>query len=710
VLGKIVVAAVAGYLAGFAATYVFCAAGIKTWLTYVSSTKTVPATEPIIVITLLAIFAGCINSLWPKFTSAPESVTEGVPTPSAAKKQKETRRKLRRENVKRKIAFDAILAGVTLALYLVIIMIDESLGDLTDKVALILASLPGAIGFCHHVFAVGLHFTRRQTTVEAYKTFRERYDQARRGDTESSSPLDEMTKDEPEDYIPPLPQTFFASLLITAVLLVPASMTTDPDFLKLEPPAAGTVASGAQGATTSRTITEQTTVKGSGDQTTTTKTTTEGATIAPPAGKQGTGTAAAAAAKDPRSESQIKGRVALVNGIFFAGLGAYVWALYLLVSRINAAALTSRFLINCAVRTAMGIAIGAGMSVIGPTVFTGGSGWLLLFLIGMLPQWALTTLRNKAKEWFGVKEDGCETLPICLVDGLNDGLIDLLSELGVGDIEHLAHCDPGELTLQTLFPLARVTNWIDQALLIQEVRGDIVNFRNNGISTATSFARLHAEFAGLLKVRAARVIAQPAAPVPSPVPAPVPSPVAAPAPPNPADPATLFTGCALNALPVPAAPYNPQTEAGAIYAALATGSKRSAEALHLLGRRFFDDYFVAFLWNLWNMPGSIWTGWVAELAEWMPAVFNAAETAADSAGVHLIPAASWDDCLCISSTSPDTLSTFFSKFGEALRSELDALDYVLDKDADPAQWFESAKSWRDVVKRIFPQVQPKARC
>lgn len=634
---------------------------VRPWIVaFLKATE--PATVPIILITVFMIILGVVNSLWTTLSRETETPEPADADDKDAKKKERARKS---EEVKRQIQFDAVLAGITLVLYLIVIMLTESLTTLTEKVALILAILPGATGLCHHVFAVGSHFLRRQSTVEAYKEFRERYDRARRGDTEAASPLDELAQDNPEDYTPPLPQTFFAALLITAVFLVPASMTKHRYFL--------------------RPSEVKTTNTGTPPQTDTTATT---ATIAP--------TAAAAKShsqKDPNDDfpERKKDLIGLVNGLFYAGLGAYVWTLYLLVTRINTAALTSRFLINSAVRAAMGIAIGAAVALFGPGMFDGGaSGPALLFAIGLLPQWALTTLRSKAKDWFGVKEDGCETLPLCLVDGLNDGLIDLLNEFGVGDVEHLANADPGELTLQTLFPLSRVVNWIDQALLIQEVRGDIVSFRKVGIACATDLALLHGEFIGTVKL--ARAV------VPPPATPPDPNAPNAPAP-----------------APPPGLPYDPQAEAKKVYAALASAISRPEEVLHIIGRKLYGNYMVSFLWNLWNMPGSIWTGWVAEVAEWMPAIFEAATDAATITKIRLMPEPSWDGrigVIAAEGQEEKLPTTFIPVFRQQLNEKLAKLEFMLDDDPGEPWWttvFQKAVWWRDIVQPIFPLVRPRAR-
>ena len=711
----------------------------KDWVRWLECTidDTQPATVPIILITIVAVVLGMLNSLGIKLFKSKATVTQS----DASEECEERHRRELSDETKRKIKFDVGLAGVTLAAYVVVIAITESLQSLTGRVALILALLPGAVGLCHHVFAVGRHFARRQTTIEAYQKFRDRYDRARRGDTEAASPLDELAKDEPKDYTPPLPQTFFAALLITAVFLVPASMTkhsyflwgpADAQYAQLEtqPAEARCCTEGGKRvqppkpSSTGMSAATAATIKAAGEAKSALESNAPGG-----AKKEET-------PKENPALNKVKQLIAIVNGVFFAGLGAYVWTMYLLVTRINTGALTSRFLMNSAVRSAMGLGIGVVVALAGKDMFGGDkvSGPLLLFVIGLLPQWALTTLRTKAKEWFGVKEDGCETLPLCLVDGLNDGLIDLLNELGVGDIEHLSNSDPGELTLQTLFPLSRVVDWIDQAVLIQLVRGDIVSFRKMGITCATDMMRLHGEFLGTIKLARPAVpppatgqaVGQATAPAPAQASAEVTPPTENAQPPENVQPApaatetSALTAAILQlastltpaAASTPAAPtYDPQAEARKVYAALASASGRSEEALHEIGQKLYDNYLVTFLWNLWNMPGSLWTGWVAEVAEWMPAIFDAATATATEVGITLTPEPSWDGRIgVISDGRPqDTLpESFANAFPRHLEEELKTVGFALRSDVcvvwqrvlEPARW------WRDIVQPIFPLVQP----
>jgi len=179
-----------------------------------------------------------------------------------------------------------------------------------------------------------------------------------------------------------------------------------------------------------------------------------------------------------------------LEGIIYAGLGAYVALTTRMIARINNNALSSRFLLTASLRISMAMLIGlaAGEFDLFAVVDKDGPRQGLYFLAGMFLNWAVQSLRRRARGLFQVSEDGCEILPLCLVDGLDEQTIDYLEEMGIWDIQHLATADPAELTERTLYPLNRVLDWIDQAILIAYVRGKIAGAREVAVRGAIDFA------------------------------------------------------------------------------------------------------------------------------------------------------------------------------------------------------------------------------
>lgn len=185
--------------------------------------------------------------------------------------------------------------------------------------------------------------------------------------------------------------------------------------------------------------------------------------------------------------------LSVLDGFLYASIGALVSVMWRMINRINANALSARFMFTAALRSGIAMLIGltAGkVNLFGVKEQPALQG-TLFFLIGLFTDWALTTLRARARTVFNQPNDPCDRLPLCFVDGLDDGVIDILDELGVWDVQHLATCEPGELTVRTLYPFNRIIDWIDQAILISYFRRDIVEARKVGISGAIDLATLY---------------------------------------------------------------------------------------------------------------------------------------------------------------------------------------------------------------------------
>ncbi|HXA16263.1 MAG TPA: hypothetical protein VN380_04690 [Thermoanaerobaculia bacterium] len=193
-------------------------------------------------------------------------------------------------------------------------------------------------------------------------------------------------------------------------------------------------------------------------------------------------------------------------GIVFAGYGTYVSTLWFMLGRLNAHALSPRFLLNSALKASIGILIGfiAAMSV----GFFGKpesamSAQMLLFMIGFFHDWALGYIRKKAVELFQVNQAGtAPELPLAMIEGVDDAAADLLDELGISTAQHLAMQSPVELSMRSLYPIKRVIDWIDQALLTLYFRDKIVAARELGVRGMSEFIAVYEQAAGIHAGRA----------------------------------------------------------------------------------------------------------------------------------------------------------------------------------------------------------------
>jgi hypothetical protein len=191
-----------------------------------------------------------------------------------------------------------------------------------------------------------------------------------------------------------------------------------------------------------------------------------------------------------------------VQGMMYAGLGAYVAVLYYMVARLYANALSPRFLLTSALRSASAVVIGWVFGIVGVTALVAPSptgqastGALasngVLFLIGLFHSSAIDMMRTRAMKLFGRAEHDEDEIALTSIEGIDLTTADLLAEYGVGSVQHLATAEPGELCDRTLLPLDRILDWIDQAMLIRYLRKHIAVSRAMGIRGAINLALVH---------------------------------------------------------------------------------------------------------------------------------------------------------------------------------------------------------------------------
>lgn len=184
-----------------------------------------------------------------------------------------------------------------------------------------------------------------------------------------------------------------------------------------------------------------------------------------------------------------------LKGIVYSGLGAYISVLYFMVARLYASALSSRFLMSNAIGSASAVVMGWVFASIGIGVFgADAQGFNLhsvLFLTGLFHKWAFDALRRRARKLFGQPEPETVELPLNSIEGIDDTHADLLSEYGVSTVQHLATAEPGELCERTLLPLDRITDWIDQAVLVAYLKKNILSARALGIRSALDLVGIY---------------------------------------------------------------------------------------------------------------------------------------------------------------------------------------------------------------------------
>lgn len=270
-----------------------------------------------------------------------------------------------------------------------------------------------------------------------------------------------------------------------------------------------------------------------------------------------------------------------LRGLVFTGYGIFVYTLVVLLHRMHAGALSAEFLMSASLRVTTMMLIGfmvgemdlfsqqresfAPTSTGGASTLGGDISLLAVFVyfaIGAFPFWGYEALRARARKVLQ-PSIAAEKLPLEYVDGLDEMIIERLEELGITNAQHLATVDPVFLTLRTTYPLFRVVDWIDQAILITHLRGQTVIARGLGIR-------------GAMDLRKAYKTAMEVPPPPRRF--------------------RWWRGGRSK----PSALPEPVTRARALLVALASGTGTGIERIYTVGERLMDDFRVALLACLWH--------------------------------------------------------------------------------------------------------------
>jgi hypothetical protein len=280
-----------------------------------------------------------------------------------------------------------------------------------------------------------------------------------------------------------------------------------------------------------------------------------------------------------------------LRGLTFAGYGVYVYTLLLIIHRMQAAALSSEFMLGATARALITLVMGfvAGQTEVIQSLGTNNQSGFLYFTLGAFPSWALHALRRRVQAIFQPSIPNQEPVSLEYVDGVTDRIAERLEELGISDIQHLASVDPGELTLRTLYPLARTIDWVDQAILITYLRDRIGAARQMGIRGAIDLSEAYQDARAQVGERAEE-----------------PGPTGA------------RFGAAPNLL-------DTTERARTLLQDLATRSNLPLQALYNIGARLEEDYQVDFLAYLRSRRSRAWP---------LPALVGAIHHALEDSGLH----------------------------------------------------------------------------
>jgi hypothetical protein len=175
-----------------------------------------------------------------------------------------------------------------------------------------------------------------------------------------------------------------------------------------------------------------------------------------------------------------------LDGLVYAGYGTYISTVWFMLVRLNANALSPRFMVNSTLKAGIALMIGYVASKTDVVTQFGTIVNLpaMYFLAGLFHSWAMKALRRTAMATFGVKQASAADLPVRLLEGVDDDAVDVLEELGITSVQHMATMHAPEICGRSLYPRNRVLDWIDQSILIMHTNGRINELRALGIRSA----------------------------------------------------------------------------------------------------------------------------------------------------------------------------------------------------------------------------------
>lgn len=365
-----------------------------------------------------------------------------------------------------------------------------------QEVLWVLVPIPGLVGIMYHVLNLQPRYDNRKGAADLYRDFRVAFHEQWQSGSGSVPDVSEDTSEDLSAHQPKFSSTLWAAALLTAVLAIPAAISGGGVDLTL-PSDAEPAAAGIQRLSHEAT------------------------------------------------------------GLVFAGLGVYALIVLRMVGRLNSGSLHARFMITAALRATIAQVLGFFAGAVNFFSDLPGIGNTAYFLIGLFYPLFVEHLRDKAIEVFSRKKPVTEALDVKLIDGVDDDVAEIFTELSVTDVQHVAASDPAVLTMRSLYPFERIVDWINQAMLIGRFRERIADLRKFNIRGIVDWIPLM-------------------------------------------EPIVKGT--------------NGRADAEAVLAQIATAVGEPVEAVRMFGRATYNDYKVNLLWRLWQrrletaMPAVVTSG------------------------------------------------------------------------------------------------------
>ena len=182
----------------------------------------------------------------------------------------------------------------------------------------------------------------------------------------------------------------------------------------------------------------------------------------------------------------------------FAFLGAYIWAMFIILRRMITIDLTPTVYYNMSLRLIFATLVAITLRhALDALTLSGDAGQLsvtdralpvVAFLAGMMPDRALTWLREQSKIFSDKKNDFADDFALERIEGISVYKKARLLEIAIDNAHNLAQTNPLELVFRTPYRLAGVIDWIAQAQLYLYVKKDgLADFRKANIRSILGF-------------------------------------------------------------------------------------------------------------------------------------------------------------------------------------------------------------------------------
>ncbi len=188
----------------------------------------------------------------------------------------------------------------------------------------------------------------------------------------------------------------------------------------------------------------------------------------------------------------------------FAFLGAYVWSIQYIFRRMVTLDLPPGAYYSVATRLVFSsfLILIYSHFTHGKEEFLPGTLPMIAFFAGIFPERLLNWLKDSCGNIFSSGSKMAHDLPLDMIEGVDSFHKARLSELGIDNVQNLAHASLVELIIKTPFSPRVLVDWMAQARLCQELKENVNAVRDAGVRTILDFQEIAQE--GLLEELATR--------------------------------------------------------------------------------------------------------------------------------------------------------------------------------------------------------------